>query len=107
MSGMVKQGVEPLPSVSYTMLSGGTVRVYLNSLSINGPHRRNGSDSTERCSTVNTGWGFRRFRLMGQRRTCLGMLFGSSGTASKLCLSWTHRVACLDDIGWIAVDNDP
>ena len=50
LSRMVKHGAEALPSVSYTMLSGGTVRVYPNRLSVKYPHRRNGSDSTERRS---------------------------------------------------------
>ena len=50
LSRMVRHGVKTLPSVSYTMLSGGTVRVDPNSLSVECPHRRNGSDSTEGCS---------------------------------------------------------
>ena len=41
-----ERGEMTLPSVSYTMLSGGTVRVDQNNLSVNCTHRRNGSDST-------------------------------------------------------------
>ena len=59
LSRTVKRGVENLPSVSYTMLSGGTVRVYPDNLGVECTHRRNGSDRTERMFiTVNTRWGF-------------------------------------------------
>ena len=66
LSRMVKHEGESLPSVSYTMLSGGTVRADQNSLSVNSTHRRNGSDKTGRMLiTVNTRWGLRRCCLMG------------------------------------------
>lgn len=96
-----EHGGEALPSVSYTMLSGGTVRVDQNNLSVNSTHRRNGSDSTAgTLITVNTRLGLGGYRLMGGGRTCLDTPSGFSGTPSKLHPWRTRCVVYLGGIGW-------